>query len=238
MPARIMNGKNPYVAFFDLDKTLTGTNSGYALVRTAYDKKLLQKKDLVGPLLMLVLYKAGIRPAESIITALGEKLRGTDINEFEDLAGEAVAKYLLGSIFPSAREELLLHKKENALTVILSSAVEGICNPVAGHLSIGSILCTAMENINGKLTGNPAGNYCYGKEKTRRLTEFCLGNGFDIRKAFYYADSFSDIDALQSVGNPVCVNPDRRLRKHAERNGWEIRRWNKKVEGGSLKVVV
>jgi HAD superfamily hydrolase (TIGR01490 family) len=222
-----MNGSHSYVAFFDLDKTLTGTNSGYALVRKAYDKNLLRKKDLLGPLMMLFLYKAGIRPADSIITALGEKLKGTDNGEFEKLAGEAVTDYLLGSVFPSAVDELSLHRKKNALIVILSSAVDGICNPVASHLSIDSVICTIMEKNNGKLTGTPDGKYCYGKEKRRRLTDFCIGNGFDTEKAFYYADSFSDIEALQSVGNPVCVNPDRRLRKHAERNGWKIRWWGK-----------
>lgn len=221
-----MNGSYPYVAFFDLDKTLTGTNSGYALVRAAYDKKLIRKRDLLGPLMMLILYKAGVRPAESIITALGEKLKGTDIGEFEDLAGKAVADYLIGSVFPAALEELSLHRKENALTVILSSAVDGICNPVARHLSIDSVLCTMMEKKDGIMTGAPAGNYCYGKEKSLRLTSFCRENGFETEKAFYYADSFSDIEALKSVGNPVCINPDRRLERHAERNGWPVRRWS------------
>jgi HAD superfamily hydrolase (TIGR01490 family) len=233
-----MNGLHPYVAFFDLDKTLTGTNSGYALVRTAYNKKLLRKKDLLSPLMMLFLYKAGIRPADSIITALGEKLRGTDNNEFEDLAGEAVKDYLLGSVFPAARDELSLHRKQNALTVILSSAVEGICNPVARHLSIDSVLCTIMEKNNGRLTGVPAGDYCYGKEKRRRLTGFCNENGFDTKKAFYYADSFSDIEALQSVGYPVCVNPDRRLKRFADKNGWPVRWWSIKTEVGRRKSEV
>jgi HAD superfamily hydrolase (TIGR01490 family) len=223
-----MNGSYPYVAFFDLDKTLTGTNSGYALVRTAYDNGLLRKMDLLGPLIMLILYKAGIRPADSIITALGKKLKGTDYNEFEDLAGQAAANYLYGSVFPSALGELSKHKKGNAMTVILSSAVEGICNPVARYLSIDHVICTMMETNNGKLTGDSAGSYCYGKEKNLRLTSYCRENGFDPAKAFYYADSFSDIEALEAVGNPVCVNPDRRLKKHAEKNGWEIKSWKVK----------
>jgi HAD superfamily hydrolase (TIGR01490 family) len=222
-----MDGLYSNVAFFDLDKTLTGTNSGYALVRMAYDKKLLRRKDLPGLLVMLVLYKAGIRPADSIITALGEKLKGTDIIEFEDMAGQAVSNYLLRSVFPAAMEELSIHRNQNVCTVILSSAVDGICDPVARHLLVDSVICTIMEKKNGKLTGSPAGNYCYGKEKSLKLREYCLENGFDPGKAFCYADSFSDLEALQSVGNPVCINPDRRLRRHAEKNGWQVRWWKK-----------
>lgn len=226
------------MVFIDLDKTLSGTNSGYALVRTAYDNGLLSKSDLIGPMIMLVLYKAGLQPAESIITSLGKKLRGMDGDEFRALAEEAVTKYLLGSIFQAAKETLSWHHDENALTVILSSAVDDICTPVAGHLSIDKIICTIMELCDGKLTGLPSGNYCYGEEKSRRLKEFCLENGFDTEKAFYYADSWSDIDALQSVGNPVCVNPDWKLKRHAERNGWQVRWWNVKTEVGSRQSEV
>jgi len=224
-----MNAVHPYVAFFDLDNTLSSENSGQALVKTAFEKGILGKRDLPGPLLMLILYKAGIKPAESIIEALGKKLSGIDNNEFEELAAVAVERCLTGSIFRAAREELAMHRKENALTVILSSAVEEICNPIASHLSIDSVLCTIMEKKNGKLTGSPAGNYCYGEEKRQRLSEFCGKNGFDPEKAFYYADSFSDISALQFVGNPVCINPDRRLRSHAAKNGWQVRWWSLKT---------
>jgi HAD superfamily hydrolase (TIGR01490 family) len=221
-----MKLSHPYVVFFDLDKTLTGTNSGQALVRMAYDKGILGKKDLTGPLLMLILYKAGITPAERIITSLGQKLRGTDDIIFEELAAEAFDKYLIGSIFQAAKEEIAIHREKNALLVILSSAVEGICNAVARHLSIDKVICTVMEKNNGKLTGSPSGNYCYGEEKRRRMSEFCINNEYDTEKAFYYADSFSDIEALKVVGNPVCINPDSRLRSYALKRGWQVRLWS------------
>jgi len=223
-----MTGSYRYVVFLDLDKTLTGTNSGYALVRTAYEKGFLRKRDLFGPLMMLLFYKAGLRPADSIISSLGEKLRGVSYIEFEEMAREAVNKYLIGSVFPEARKEISLHQNQNALSVILSSAVEGICIPIARHLSIDQILCTVMDSSDGKLTGSPSGEYCYGSEKSRRLNEFCSENGFNTKEAFYYADSMSDVEALQSVGNPVCINPDRRLLKHAKRKGWRIIYWKVK----------
>jgi phosphoserine phosphatase len=32
---------------------------------------------------------------------------------------------------------------------------------------------------------------------------------------------------LEAVGNPVAVNPDRRLAARAEERGWAIRHWSK-----------
>ncbi len=32
---------------------------------------------------------------------------------------------------------------------------------------------------------------------------------------------------MEAVGNPVAVNPDRRLEAEAEERGWQIRRWGK-----------
>jgi phosphoserine phosphatase len=32
---------------------------------------------------------------------------------------------------------------------------------------------------------------------------------------------------LEAVGNPVAVNPDRRLAAAAKDRGWQVRRWGK-----------
>jgi phosphoserine phosphatase len=32
---------------------------------------------------------------------------------------------------------------------------------------------------------------------------------------------------LEAVGNPVAVNPDRRLAAAAKERGWQLRRWSK-----------
>jgi phosphoserine phosphatase len=38
----------------------------------------------------------------------------------------------------------------------------------------------------------------------------------------FYSDSFNDLPLLARVTTPVAVNPDDKLAKHAQAQGWEI----------------
>jgi HAD superfamily hydrolase (TIGR01490 family) len=218
-------GPEKYIVFLDLDRTITSINSGYALVRTARSKKLIGLIDIGNAVFLSFIYKMRLLPDEKIIILMGRWLRGIKPQFLSVVAAEASEKFLIGSVYKEVYEEIILHKTNNAELAILSSAVTDICKPLARHLGIDHIICTDMEIKNGELTGFPDGNYCFGEEKKRLIIAFCEGRGFERSQAFYYADSYSDLHALETVGNPVCINPDRRLRKEAVKRNWQIKKW-------------
>lgn len=218
--------RKKYIVFFDLDGTITSMNSGYALVRKAYAKRMITRRGLINAIICSVLYKLRIMPAEKIIRVMGRWLRGLKQDILSAIAGEAVEEYLFDSVFEEIYDEIRSHRSNNADLAILSSAIGEICRPVARHLGIDNIISTEMECINGELTGLSSGSYCFGDEKERRMTCFCNEKGFDKASAYYYADSFSDLAALETVGNPVCINPGSRLRKKAIEMNWRICNWN------------
>jgi HAD superfamily hydrolase (TIGR01490 family) len=219
---------NKHVIFFDVDNTLSGTNSGYALVRAASDGGLLGPGDIILMVYILFLHKFGLRRAEDLINILGKKLKGMAVGDFSSLGKKAFEKYIRDSIFPGAARVVAELREKGAVIVVLSSAVDTVCIPLAEYLHFDDIICTGMESREDKLTGVPEGKYCYGSEKALRMKEYCLRNGFLPEDAWYYADSFSDLEALNISGNPVCVNPDRKLRKHAAGKGWRIETWKMK----------
>ncbi len=49
--------------------------------------------------------------------------------------------------------------------------------------------------------------------------------GADLSASYAYGDSISDLPMLESVGNPVAVNPDPRLRRIARERRWAMERW-------------
>jgi phosphoserine phosphatase len=69
------------------------------------------------------------------------------------------------------------------------------------------------------------GKICYGNEKLLRLEKYCEKVNSKISDAWYYADSISDLPVLSIVGSPVCVNPDRQLRKRVKEKNWLIFNW-------------
>ncbi len=92
--------------------------------------------------------------------------------------------------------------------VILSSALDLICNEMSLRLGMDDIICSTLESEDGYLTGKPCGRFCYGEEKLIRLMAYCRNNTMNPSDSWYYSDSISDLPVLSSVGNPVCVNPD------------------------------
>jgi phosphoserine phosphatase len=46
--------------------------------------------------------------------------------------------------------------------------------------------------------------------------------GYSLPHCYAYSDSVTDLPMLEIVGNPRAVNPDRALRRIAQRRGWPV----------------
>jgi phosphoserine phosphatase len=82
-----------------------------------------------------------------------------------------------------------------------------------------------METSGNVLTGNPVGTFCFEDEKRIQLIKYCSENNLSPDSCYYYGDSVSDLPALEAVGNPVCVTPDKKLLLIAERRNWKVLNW-------------
>jgi HAD superfamily hydrolase (TIGR01490 family) len=214
-----------YVAFFDLDRTLSGAISGKALVNLAWKKHFISIADVMNATYLYLLYKLRLRDPLALINEMTTWVRGESENWLDSLCSEVCSKTLLPSIYSEASEVIRFHKEKNAQVVILSSALIQICRQVSDLLGMDGYICSSLEVKDGYLTGKPVGKLCFGDEKLIRFTEFCKKNTIDPSESWYYGDAFSDLPVLESVGNPVCVNPDRELRKEAKKRGWNVQIW-------------
>ncbi|TAL69621.1 MAG: HAD family hydrolase [Bacteroidetes bacterium] len=218
------SGKS-YIAFFDLDGTITGAISGNEMVREAFTKGIMTRLDFARAIYLSLIYKLNLRDPQKIVDEMVSWVAGMTENNMVDLSSKIVRETLLPSVHRQARDEIQIHKKRNAKVVILSSALIYVCQEISINLNMDDIICSGLEVENGYLTGRPRGSLCFGKEKAIRLKNYCEINNTDMSDAWYYGDSISDLPALSLVGNPVCVNPDRKLKKAAHKRGWKIIDW-------------
>jgi putative phosphoserine phosphatase/1-acylglycerol-3-phosphate O-acyltransferase len=93
------------------------------------------------------------------------------------------------------------------------------------QLGMDDIICTRLNATNGVLSGKPEGEFCYGMEKAVRLREYCEKNNSKSKEAWYYGDASADIFVLDTVGHPVCVNPEKKLARIAFKRDWKIVHW-------------
>ena len=214
-----------YVAFFDLDKTILNLNSGSVLVREANKTGLISTVDYLNAVLLSLLYKFHLRDTNKIISGMGKWLAGKKQEEVKTFSEAIAVNKLINAIRPEILLEINFHRSNNACLVILSSAVDEICKPIQNHLRFDALICTSMEVVNGVYTGQPENTYCFENEKGIRLKNYCELMNYDLSSAYYYGDSIADFQALELVGNPVCISPDKKLNRIALQKGWEIRNW-------------
>ncbi|MCX6334312.1 MAG: HAD-IB family hydrolase [Bacteroidia bacterium] len=214
-----------YFAFFDLDLTITHSVSGRELALGAYRRGLMSMPDLTSAILLSLVYKMNIVNPGKAIDKMGGWVKGITTEKMENLCSEVFNDVILPSIYPQIKNELHLHKEANAGLVILSSSLAPVCRKMAEHLGMDDVLCSELEAIAGILTGRPEGAFCFGEEKAVRLKQYCEINNSKLQDAWYYGDSLSDLPALSIVGNPVCINPEKKLEKIARKKGWKIYFW-------------
>lgn len=220
--SNVSHSGKKYIAFFDLDRTIISENSGKILIQQAYRKGLISKRYILWGYYLSLLYKFKLKDPVIIIKTITRWLKGTREEELNELASEIFNSRLKKSIRPLIEEKIRLHKKNGAKVVILSSSVFPVCSAVAEYLNMDDVICTQLETENGVFTGRPDGTFCFNEVKVERLTGYCEINNTSLETSWYYGDSAADLPALGIVGNPVCVDPDKKLRRKAILKGWEI----------------
>jgi HAD superfamily hydrolase (TIGR01490 family) len=215
-----------YAAFFDLDHTLLKINSGGSFIRRAYKNGLLSKRKLIHASCLAILYKLHLADPLTIIEKLNGWLAGSPVTDTGLLCDEIVEQDLIPAVRPEMLREIRRHGEQGADLVILSSVIAPIGLRLARHLEMHSVLCSEMEVVNLKYTGRPAGRFCFRDEKLRRMNRYLHDHHFAPEDSWYYADSIDDLPVLQSVGHPVCVNPDKSLEKTAREHHWTIYLWD------------
>ena len=219
---------NPeYFVFYDLDHTLTGAVSGTEMVKSAYRKGLMSNRELLLTAIRLLGYKLEIKDPLELIEDVAKWLKGVPVVKMNEIFTEVFRDKLKPAFYPEARSEIENHKLNNARSILLSSSLKPVCQMVADHFRLDDIICSDLEAVNGIYTGKSLGAYCFREEKAVRLKDYCEKNNSSTELSWYYGDSIDDLPALDIVGNPVCVNPDRKLLKIARQKGWRVCEWGK-----------
>lgn len=218
-----MNGVE--AAFFDLDKTVISRSSSLALRRPFHRAGLVTRTALLkGAYAQLVYLLVGAD--EKKMTRAKESMlalsKGWERRQVEETVREALSEVIDPFIHREALDLMELHRARGRRVFIVSSAPEEIVRPLSEHFGAVEVIATRAEVMEGRYTGRLA-FYCYGEGKAERIREIATREGIDLGGSFAYSDSITDVPMLEAVGHPVAVNPDRDLRREAERRGWQRR---------------
>lgn len=217
----------PGTAIFDLDKTLTTRGTWSRFVFTISRHRPVFWIKLPAALGFGLLHVVGIIDRDGLKERMVRLfLSGRSKSDLIGRAGAFADAEVTEGLRKSARRVIEAHKSQGDRVVIASAAVDLIVDPVADRLGVDETICTGLVwSRDGELTGRLAGPSCYGEEKLRRIKER-FGDDRSGGEITFYSDHVSDLDALIWADGGVAVNPCKKLRLAAERNGLKIEDWD------------
>ncbi len=212
-------------AFFDLDKTVISKSSSLALSRPMYRAGLVTRSQLFkGAYAQLVYMMLGAdeRRMDRAKEGMLALTKGWHREEVEAVVREALENVVDPYIYQEALDLMELHRALGRRVFIVSSSPAEVVRPLAERLGADEVIATRPAIADGRYTGELE-FYCYRDRKAEAIREVAAERGIDLAASYAYSDSITDLPLLEAVGNPVAVNPDRELRREAERRGWKVR---------------
>jgi len=213
-------------AFFDLDGTLLTKNSGSLWMKRERRLKRISFWQMLNATSFLLAYR--FRAVVDMEAGLMQALR-TVRGEREALLQRWTREWFYDEVVPytapGAFDVLDWHRQQGHQLVLLTSSSPYESAVACEHFRLDTYLCTRYEVQEGKLTGKVIQPICYGDGKVTVAERFGEASRLDLDNSYFYSDSFSDVPMMRRVKNPRAVNPDLRLRRTAQHQGWPILNW-------------
>ena len=217
--------------FFDVDGTLASSNVVLAYLDFKFHRSSRLRRWFATTLFLpRVPFYMGLDAISRVwfCNVFYRSYADVDLSDLKEWAAEAGEDFWNKKLFPEALEQLKEHRANGDRIVLLSGGIQPSLEPLAEMLAPDALVAAQPEMEDGRLTGHLVDGPLSGDRKVQAAREISAALGVDMGRSYAYADSYADHELLESVGHPVAVNPDRRLRALARKRGWPVRNWNRR----------
>jgi HAD superfamily hydrolase (TIGR01490 family) len=149
---------------------------------------------------------------------------GLDVERVKTLASECYRFYLEPRLLSEGLGRLERLKGEGVQLVLVTGSLDFLMQPLAERLGA-EMVAASLEERDGCFTGRLTTPPMTGDRKAQAVQEHAGRFGVNLQASFAFGDALGDVPMLECVGQPVAVNPGRRLAAQAVRRGWPIERW-------------
>jgi len=224
-------------AFFDLDRTLLAGASGEVFsqgMRAAG----LSSKSFPGEKLLFGLFNTigETLPSMALARQAVTLAKGRSQSAVSN-AADQVADQLVAMVQPFAETAFAAHREAGRPIVLATTTPYDLVKPFADRLGLDDVVATRYSvDDEGNYDGTLAGPFVWSAGKLEAITAWADDHGIDLASSYAYSDSVYDTPMLESVGNPIVVNPDPRMVLVAAARRWPT--MNLDVSPGVVKVPV
>lgn len=213
-------------AFFDLDNTVMRGASIFHMARGLYARRFFDKRDIMRFGWQQARFRLGGEHMGHVGDAQETALsfvKGHSVEDVTALGEEIFDEYMADKIWPGTRALAQMHLDAERQVWLVTAAPIEIASVIADRLGLTGALGTVSETRDGFYTGRLVGELLHGEAKAEAVRGLAARENLDLADCSAYSDSSNDIPMLSLVGDPVAVNPDTRLRRHAREHGWRTK---------------
>lgn len=213
-------------AFFDVDNTMMRGASIFHVARKMHQRKVFRLRDAAAFGIKQVRYSLwgeSLADVHSIRDTALSLMAGIRVADVETLGEEVYDEMLVSKIWPGTRDLALRHLAEGRQVWLVTATPIEVASVIATRLGLTGALGTVCEMADGAYTGRLVGEILHGRAKADAVADLAGRRGVDLSRSYAYSDSYHDVPLLSTVGHPVAINPDRRLREHASDRNWPVR---------------
>ncbi|RXJ04073.1 HAD-IB family hydrolase [Anaerobacillus alkaliphilus] len=214
------------VAIFDFDGTLFPEETFPLMMKHLKKQHSGRYRRFLSKILpVYVAYKCKLYPEQkmkeysmrSYISSFGQSSKN-EIHHFFSLLGGEMSQKLSETVL----QRLEQHSKDGYYIMLVSGAFEPLLHSVTKEVHFDCIIGTSIPFRNMEIDKHAPVIHIHGQRKTENIIAQLVNDDVDWENSYAYGDSFSDLNVLELVGNPVAVKPDSKLLEVAQNRKWEI----------------
>ncbi|MFV2056410.1 MAG: HAD family hydrolase [Thiohalomonadales bacterium] len=211
------------LVIFDLDNTLIAGDSDHLWGEFLVEQGLVDENHYrIHNDKFYQDYKDGCLDIQAFLRFSLFPLTQYSIQRLNALREEFVQQKILPIILPDA-QKLVDHHRNNGQTLMIITATNRfVTAPIAQIFQIPHLLATEPEINTRGYTGKIVGEPCFKEGKIVNLNRWLKSDQVDLDDSWFYSDSYNDLPLLELVTHPIAVDPDERLRIHAQQQNWKI----------------
>jgi fatty acyl-CoA reductase len=217
----------PVLAVFDMEGTIISSNvvESYVWAKMADLEPDEWPGELVGVFGRIPRYLAiDRRDRGDFLRTFFRRYEGASVAGIDRLVDRHVGEFMLQKASPSSIRRIREHRAAGHRTLLLTAAARAFLRPLEPLFDV-VIGAELQVDEGGRYTGFMSAPPLVGEARAAWLRRHAAGEGADLRHAYAYADSYSDLPLLRAVGNPVAVSPDSHLYRYARRRRWPVEEW-------------
>ena len=211
------------LVIFDLDNTLIADDSDYLWGQFLVSQGMVNRTHYeLANQRFYEDYKHGTLDINEFLAFALKPLAEININHLFRLREQFIKTVIQPILLKPARNLINHHKTKGDTLIVITATNKFVTEPIVNLYGIDNLLATVPECKQGRFTGRVAGIPCFQGGKVKLLNEWLITSKSDLNDSWFYSDSHNDLPLLNTVDNPVAVDPDDKLRNAAEKQRWPI----------------